>query len=131
MALTNAACSGSPEGAAAAANIVCQIPRLQRAAIVDRLVAAVRLRAVDPANLARQLRFLFSLRAETNWKFALAFSTCMIPLKISRSSLRQGPVGLPAKRLDLRPLLIVDPKQMRFHRRASKSVDQPLESKHG
>jgi hypothetical protein len=35
------------------------------------------------------------------------------------------------KRLDLRPLLIVEPKQMRFHRLASKSVDQPLESKHG
>ncbi len=36
-------------------------------AIVDRLVGAVRLRAVDPAaaNLARQLRFLSSLRVET------------------------------------------------------------------
>jgi hypothetical protein len=73
----------------------------------------------------------FPFGRKPSWKFALAFSTCMIPLKISRSSLRQGPVGLPAKRLDLRPLLIVDPKQMRFHRRASKSVDQPLESKHG
>jgi hypothetical protein len=34
-------------------------------------------------------------------------------------------------RCDLRPLLIVEPKQMRFHRLAPISVDQLLESKHG
>jgi hypothetical protein len=33
-------------------------------------------------------------------------------------------------RLDLRPLLIVEPKQMRVHRLAPESVDQPSESKH-
>src|ERR1700730_11689626 len=83
-----------------------------------------------PASRASFVSYL-PFGRKPSWKFAFAFSTCMIPLKISRSSLRRGPGWFAQKRLDLRPLLIVEPKQMRFHRLASKSVDQPLESKHG
>ena len=71
-------------------------------AIVDRLVGTVPLRAVDPA--AANLRHL-----------------CMIPLKISRSSLRRDPALVCP----------VEPKQMRLRRLAAKPVDQPVESKHG
>jgi hypothetical protein len=112
MALTNAACSGGPEGAAAAANIVCQIPRLQRAKRLSIVLwrSYAFGQSTQPTSRANFVSY-FPFGRKPSWKFALAFSTCMILLKISRSSLRQGPVGLPAKRLDLRPLLIVEPNK--------------------
>jgi hypothetical protein len=41
--------------------------------------------------------------------------------------------GLPGrqKRLNLRPLLVIEPKQVRPHELAPDSVDQPVESQHG
>jgi hypothetical protein len=102
--------------------------------IVDRLVRAIFPRAIHPttAGLARQLRFLSSLRAETKLEVCARLQHMHDPTQ-------NQPIVIPARsrlvsrqmRRDLRPLLIVEPKQMRFHRLAPISVDQPLESKHG
>ncbi len=58
--------------------------------------------------------------------------TCMIPLKIRRLFCGFGPGRFNGiKRLDLRPLLIIQPNQVRSHGCPPDSPGQPLESQQG
>jgi hypothetical protein len=81
-------------------------------AIVDGLVRTIFLRAVFPATA--HLLHMHDSAQDT-------------PIILSR---RPRLVGRQM-RLNLRPLLIAEPKQIRAHRLGSKSVDQALESTHG
>jgi hypothetical protein len=67
-----------------------------------------------------------------SWKFALALRTCMIPLRIHRSSFRSGP-GWSAGKCGTIFAHCLSLNQNKFASRdlASQPVDQALESKHG
>jgi hypothetical protein len=77
--LSNASCPGGPDGTATVSNILCQIPALAPAGetIVDRLGGTY--------SFGQSIHRQPTLR------------TCMIPLKIRRSSLRRGPGWLVGK----------------------------------
>ena len=81
-------------------------------AIVDRLRGAVFLWAIDPA--AADLQDMHDPAENTPIVVALW------PRLVRRQI-----------RLDLRPLLVGEPEQMRVHRPAPEFIDQPIESEHG
>jgi hypothetical protein len=112
--LSSATCSGGSGDPATVSKICCQIPRpLQR---LKRLYTVVYGPYSGGQSCQRQP----------------VLSTWMIPLKILRLFRRLLARSIHwNERLDLRPLLVTQPKQIRSHRSAPESVDQPVESQHG